>query len=217
MASGMSGRRNVDAFHIVGIYRLGDGLACSLWLTQRRTAWEVAGVTVHAERDVMYAGPMILRPDGRPFDVVSVSVDPTTRDLAADATEAPPPAVTSRLLRDLPLGAIADDLRNRLRAEGFDDVADYFRMASVERRPGRRRQPDEFYAQVAAAYIRALEAGSRSPARDIAEAESYSVSQVNNWIHEARRRELLTSAPPGRAGGELTVRARELLAKEADQ
>ena len=38
-----------------------------------------------------------------------------------------------------------------------------------------------------------------------------SASQVRNLVHACRKRGMLTAAPPGRAGGELTARAIELL------
>ena len=181
--------------HVWGTYRVGDGLACTLWLESRASVWELSGVTIHAERDEVSAGP---------------ALTVTTRDLAERASTETPPAVTARLLRDLSLGAIAADLRQRV-------AANQPRFApTIERRPG-RRQPDEFYAEVAAAYVAALDGGSRSPVRDLASVRGYSTSMVNNWIYEARQRGLLTEAPPGRAGGELTEQARALLAQEDDR
>jgi hypothetical protein len=35
--------------------------------------------------------------------------------------------------------------------------------------------------------------------------------QARTILHEARRRELLTKAPPGKAGGSLTEKARKVL------
>lgn len=189
-----------------GTRRIGDGLACTAWLELRGSVWEVAGLTVHAERDEVAAGPFQRLPNGRPDPAM-----PTTQDVSSSAPPDAPAAVTARLLRDVPFGDIIEQIRRNVRAQ----VPTF--APGIEHQPGRRRQPDEFYAAVAAAYVQALEAGSRSPARDIADARSYSRSMVNNWIHEARRRDLLTEAPPGRAGGELTERARALLAQENER
>lgn len=77
------------------------------------------------------------------------------------------------------------------------------------KRPGRAGRPDIEYAQVAARYIARL--GSGTPLKDLARELHYSESQVRSLLNEARRKELLTKAPPGTAGGSLTEKAEQLL------
>jgi len=93
------------------------------------------------------------------------------------------------------------------------------------RHPGRRGRDDLFYASLAARYVSLLAAGSQAPIRDLARelrdaGHDFSDEYVRQLINNARgRRDLLTEAPPGKAGGELTPKARRLLteAQEADR
>jgi hypothetical protein len=93
------------------------------------------------------------------------------------------------------------------------------------RHPGRRGRDDLFYAGLAARYVGLLAAGSQAPIRDLARelrdaGHNFSDEYVRQLINNARgRRDLLTEAPPGKAGGELTPKARRLLAEaqEADR
>jgi hypothetical protein len=55
-----------------------------------------------------------------------------------------------------------------------------------------------------------------TPLKSLADELRLSASQVRNKLYEARRRGLLTKAPTGRAGGELTKRATELLATDRE-
>ncbi|MDQ6853363.1 MAG: hypothetical protein M3046_06675 [Actinomycetota bacterium] len=59
--------------------------------------------------------------------------------------------------------------------------------------PKTRKRPDEFYAEVAAAFSMAAATGSK-PAVRIARANRQPVSTVHRWIKEARRRGLMTPA-----------------------
>lgn len=78
------------------------------------------------------------------------------------------------------------------------------------RRPGRAGRPDLFYAEWAARYVTAMrETGPPLPR--LAEEHGFNTSTIRGFLNEARRRGLLTQAPLGRAGGELTEKARELL------
>ncbi len=96
----------------------------------------------------------------------------------------------------------------------------------VPKRTGRAGRSDAFYARWAAAYVERLRRGSRHPVRDLAARPPVKISgfasssdapeaTVRAIIHEARRRDLLTAAPRGRAGGELTDKAREAVARSA--
>jgi hypothetical protein len=83
-------------------------------------------------------------------------------------------------------------------------------------RPGRRGRDDLYYAAAALGYVRALEAGHGQPVRwmveqSTAEGEHVTADEVRARLRRARERGLLTSAPAGRAGGELTDKAVGLL------
>ena len=99
------------------------------------------------------------------------------------------------------------ELRDRRFDRHWDTSAD----AEFERnpRPGRRGRDDAFYAEWAARYVSLL--NHPRPVAELARQHNYSESQIRNFLHEARKRELLTAAPTGRAGGSLTDKAKELL------
>jgi len=84
----------------------------------------------------------------------------------------------------------------------------------ANRSAGGRRpvHDDRFFAEQAQRYERALT--SPNPIRTVAAESGYSATAARNHIHEARERDLLTSTTPGRAGGELTSKAIELLRGE---
>jgi hypothetical protein len=84
------------------------------------------------------------------------------------------------------------------------------------RRPGRKGRPDVFYAELAKKYVELLE-GTSTPTKDLAERLGYSPSSVRDFLHQARRRELLSPAVKGMAGGELTNKAMWLLAAKGEE
>lgn len=79
--------------------------------------------------------------------------------------------------------------------------------------------PDLRYAQLAAAYVERIDAGSRSPIADIArQAKDLSAAQVRDAIHTARKRGLLSETRKrGVPGGQLTAVARALLNEKGRQ
>ena len=82
------------------------------------------------------------------------------------------------------------------------------------KRPGRAGRLDLEYARTAGAYVKHMRR-STTPLADLAGEMCLSASQVRSILYEARRRGLLTAAPKGRAGGELTEKALRLLEGEA--
>lgn len=123
----------------------------------------------------------------------------------------------AKILRRLRLGAVADEFAELLK----DPLV---RMYLGERwhqrpvRPGRAGTDDLFYAQWAQRYVDALEAAPSRPIEHLVEqaaegGEHLTPAQVRAYLNKARspQRALLTKADPGKAGGELTDRARELL------
>ena len=85
----------------------------------------------------------------------------------------------------------------------------------ARRRRGRKGHGDLFYAQVARDYVAAVEAGSSSPATDVARRRRLGANgpaRIRDLLHEARRRGFLTPAPVrGRRGGDLTPQGRAIL------
>jgi hypothetical protein len=77
--------------------------------------------------------------------------------------------------------------------------------------PKRMRRDNRFYAEMAAAYAQAVEAGNNRPIDTIADALDRSRNTVKDVIREARARGLLTETTHGRAGGRLTAKAKRLL------
>jgi hypothetical protein len=135
-----------------------------------------------------------------------------------------PPAedLTARVLRRLTPGGMRNFARDALlRSFGKEQLSKWrgFETAALEapRRPGRKGHDDRFLAQVASVYVGALAAGSRRPIADTAErlrevGQHYSNARVRDLVFMARERGFLTGPPgPGRAGGELTAKAKAVL------
>jgi hypothetical protein len=122
---------------------------------------------------------------------------------------APPGGITTRMLRQIRTGAIIASYRSAARALSFV-LPDTAPDLSVSERVGRRGRDDRFYARWAAEYADAF-TRSGHPVAELATRHHLSPSQVRNLVHACRKKEMLTPAPPGRAGGELTARAIELL------
>lgn len=133
-----------------------------------------------------------------------------------------PTMPTGRRWRSLPVGDLIDAARTRVEAiralhrevaeRRGTDLARWSSWAAGELEPQRRGRDDRAYAVVAANYVERVAARSPHPVEDVAAALFLSPSQVRNLLYEARRRDLLTRAGRGRAGGHLTDKARDLLA-----
>jgi hypothetical protein len=121
----------------------------------------------------------------------------------------PPGGITTRMLRQVRTGAIIASARAAARAIGAI-MPDAAPDLSVSERVGRRGRDDRFYARWAAEYADAL-TRSPNPVAEMAGRHHLSPSQVRNLVHACRNKKMLTAAPSGRAGGELTARAIELL------
>ena len=76
-------------------------------------------------------------------------------------------------------------------------------------RPGRRGRPEKFYAEVAATYAAHLR--DPTPLKSTAAKLGIPEKTVRHFLAQARDRGLLTKAPRGRAGGQLTEKGRKLL------
>jgi hypothetical protein len=134
--------------------------------------------------------------------------------------------LTATLMRKVPVGEIQDAARIVIKRdndawlslmdehdiEPSEMMFDMQRIsASFRKRPGRKGREDFEYAEIAALYVSKM--GSGIEVAQVADELGFSTSAVRNFLWEARRRVLLTPAPPGRAGGSLTPKARALLAE----
>jgi hypothetical protein len=121
----------------------------------------------------------------------------------------PPGGITTRMLRRIRTGAVIAAYPAAARVMALVQLGPAPDL-SVSERVGRRGRDDRFYARWAAEYADAL-TRSGNPVAEMAARHDLSPSQVRNLVHACRKRDMLTAAPPGRAGGELTARAIELL------
>lgn len=129
-------------------------------------------------------------------------------------------SIGSRLVRSIPIGDLVRVARAAVLdfteyiAEGFtgaraEQLAGQIRaLRGDTRRPGRRGHDDRYYAELAVAY------GAWQSTPDnlevLARQVHLTVSGLRAALHTARTKGFLTNAPPGRAGGMATDRAREL-------
>ena len=131
----------------------------------------------------------------------------------------PPGGLPMKQLRKLTAHAIASAAREVFEQERadpewratIDHWWGYLGQPVAQRRPGRNPKPDEYYATWVAEYV--AEGGVRdATARVAARHPGYTADDVRQLLNKARKRGLLTAAPPGRAGGEMTEKCRALLA-----
>ena len=151
------------------------------------------------------------------------------------------PRLTRRLLRDAPVDSIAERARRELRSESSQALSEYmldnlegipvtqqdgsvlpFRMQGIRKhvgtdwtgfkRPGKAGRPDIEYAEIAESYVQECEEnGGNGAAKRVAASKHLNQKTVLNLLNEAVRRGLKTPAPPGKAGGQLTLKAIGLL------
>ncbi len=185
---------------VIAIYRLQSGLACSLWLAQRGNTWVLEGLSLFPESQNVLVGPR------RPIELEK-QLD--TADLAA-LTDSEPPPITARLLRELRIGEVEQDLRERIVQSYYFTTYRREEIARIKDQP-RKRKDDAFYAEVAADYVRLLEGKMKTPNKALASRYATPERTIYRWINEARQRGLLSQTTPGKAGGYLTAKAEQLL------
>lgn len=163
-----------------------------------------------------YAWPVELR-------LLPGRIDEPRRPAGQPSRGAEPAQITSSLLRELRVPEHMKLAREALGGEAGPErieISGFWGFLKAEERPpsgaGRKAKPDQYYASLAVRYVGLVEGGSRQPFKELEEESQgrgtfYSVEFFQNEINEARRRGLLTSAGPGKAGGELTDKARRLL------
>lgn len=176
-----------------------------------------------------FAGASLFSLEVRPFSEKGAEWPFDPRNRPAGAIE-----LTAASIRRLPLGdvitagraAIASKAARAL--ETFQEVNQRLRVkvepgeairrvaAEIQtaKRPGRRGRTDHELAVVAARYVELLATGPGVPRLA---AEMYlSEAHVRSLLTQARARGLMTKAPPGRPGGELTEKAVRLLEGSTD-
>jgi hypothetical protein len=127
----------------------------------------------------------------------------------------PPPPVTASVVRRAPIELLYKQVRGYVLISeslgmGLDiDIREFARHP----RPGRRGRDDIYYARLAAEYVELLTTSS-TPTKDLAEKHHYSATVMRDYLNQARSRGLLTRPERGRAGGQLTEKARDLLTKK---
>ena len=165
------------------------------------------------ERDLV----LISRLDGYPGWRISASAAATPQGLVLSRLvveaegEVPAAGITSRLLHELSAPEMLTAYRSAAReAEATVGVSP---SALDHSSVGRRGRSDYYYAVWALAYTYSQEGpdGPVPAAETLARANNLSVSRVRSILGEARKRGLLSQAPVGRQGGEMTEKASRIL------
>jgi hypothetical protein len=122
----------------------------------------------------------------------------------------PPGGLTTRLLRDVSLGVLARRLERRPLGSLLRPANHIAQQHRRDPHPGRRGRDDLYYSCWAALYHQHAQQ-SQHPIATLATELGISQARVRDHIRNARNRGLLTPAPRGRSGGELTDYAHQLL------
>lgn len=130
----------------------------------------------------------------------------------------PPGGITQTLLRRIAPSEIAPavaavKLNDGRRLVDFTE-GEGTSQSMRRRRPAKTRLRELDYAIWAERYVEAC-VTSRRPIEALAKSHAFSKTHVRDIVARARDLSLLTRPPAGKAGGELTPKARALLAEEA--
>jgi len=122
-----------------------------------------------------------------------------------------PEPITRVWLQGVPLGAMMAEAART--DESFRAVR-WAASAHSWAKPGPTRERVRLLSD-ALIYVARIRAGSRTPAKDLADRCGYTLATARARIADARKLGLLTSAGAGVVGGELTEEALDLLRREA--
>jgi hypothetical protein len=123
----------------------------------------------------------------------------------------PEGGITTRLLRRVPVQELVDAAQRYLAAVAPRVSKDWEAAARREpARPGRAGREDYFYALWAKRYVDKL-GMTKTPIPDLAREHGKEPSQVRDWVHKARERDLLSREGQGRAKGMLTPKGHAAL------
>jgi hypothetical protein len=200
------------------------------WLAAYRLVSEggapaVAEVRLYPKDEREWRSPLGYLRDVRPGDPALPSWPPRPA--------LPPGGITAKLLRAVPLWqcraampGVIRVLHHTSKQQGDSDVSDVsdelarlgWPESAIAPPPlaGRRPRGDRFLAEVAAAYVEALEAGTRQLTEAVGVKVGVGPTRARDLIHRARASGLLTGGGKrGRVGGTLTAAARALLGLDA--
>lgn len=168
---------------------------------------------------------LTLTPDGRIVEWRAVADEGGT--LTARRLRAAPIGAMERAIRQTvgsPVILTIGPMQRRSFPDGIllgtsDEPAQTFTLpppawaADFAERPrtGSAGRSDKSYVALAAMYVRAIEAGEEHPVRAVALQMQLGDRTVRNYLFKARERGLLTSLGRGKAGGQLTDKAKEML------
>lgn len=138
-------------------------------------------------------------------------------DPASAGGRPPVPGITSKVLRAIPLSRLPEWLGALSDSTGAP-VLPAFTGAHTDDftrrpRPGAAGRDDLHYAELAREYLNMC-AASKRPIQDLANGQGVAANTVRDRLAEARRRDLLERPGKGRAGGRLTLKAKQLLGIE---
>lgn len=130
-----------------------------------------------------------------------------------------PGGISARRLQRVPVGAMQRAVRAAVTLahdpEEDDDGSETIRRLALDfldrQRPTSSGRGDAQYAAVAAMYVELLDAGDSRPVTVLADRMHFGEKTIRNYLFKARERGLLTSVGPGKAGGQLTDKAKEIL------
>lgn len=143
---------------------------------------------------------------------------PTRLWWSGDAANVPRGGVTHAVLMALPTGRGAQILggevfkrwQEAFGPAGFDQAMERRGYRLRARAQGRRRD-DRWYAELARAYVAAATKDPHRPVTLLAREMDAERDKVRDWLHDARRKGLLTSTGQPIGGGALTEKAIALL------
>jgi hypothetical protein len=127
--------------------------------------------------------------------------------------------LTVRQLREIRIQPLLAGAVEPVRIRGQDGrlIELQTELSGMSSRTPRRgaRLGDRELVELAARYLDLVKAGSRTPVQDLLRSADvkYSAAGLRDALAKARSRGLLTRSPRGRAGGELTAAALQLLGR----
>ncbi len=149
------------------------------------------------------------------FDIDSVDLPLLELRLRPATLSHSPEGITAEIVRSIHLNPLHTAVRNWVQSPpNVGPLARPTRPTySEKKKTGPRGQDDLYFAEWASRYVDELTRTSNPVAALVRQFNYLNESTLRYYLNEARRRGLLTAAPSGRAGGQLTEKARELLFK----